>query len=386
MKRGTLRIYLGYAAGVGKTFAMLGEGIRRRERGTRRGHGVRRDARSSQDPGAPGGPRDRAPPHARAPRTRPSRRWMSTRSWPGRPEVVLVDELAHTNVPGSRNEKRWQDVEELLEAGIDVISTVNIQHLESLNDVVERITGVKQRETIPDEVVRAADQVELVDMTPFALRRRMAHGNIYPAEKIDAALAQLLPRGQPRRAARAGAPVDRRPRRRGAAGLHARPRDRGAVGDPGADPGRRLGTRGGRAADPPRGAHGHPSRRRAARRPRDPRGRSGGRSRARDDPEARRDGRRVVPRGGRTRACRRRCSTSPAPRTSRRSCWGPASGSRSRQLAPSARSINRVIRDSGPIDVHVISMSEAPPHEPLRAKTVGRACPRAVARWARRSR
>src|SRR5512134_1485417 len=99
-----------------------------------------------------------------------------------RPHIALVDELAHTNVPGSRNEKRWQDVEELLDAGIDVVSTVNIQHLESVNDVVERITGVKQRETLPDQIVRAADQIELVDMTPEALRRRMAHGNIYAPE------------------------------------------------------------------------------------------------------------------------------------------------------------------------------------------------------------
>jgi two-component system sensor histidine kinase KdpD len=112
-----------------------------------------------------------------------------------RPEVALVDEFAHTNVPGSRNEKRWQDVEELLEAGIDVISNVNIQHLSSLNDVVEKITGVPQRETVPDAVVRAADQVELVDMTPEALRRRMAHGNIYPAEKIDAALTHYFRAG-----------------------------------------------------------------------------------------------------------------------------------------------------------------------------------------------
>ena len=95
-------------------------------------------------------------------------------------------------MPGSRNEKRWQDVEELLEAGIDVISTVNIQHLESVNDVVERITGVQQRETLPDEVVRRADQVELVDSTPEALRRRMAHGNIYKPEKVDAALANYF--------------------------------------------------------------------------------------------------------------------------------------------------------------------------------------------------
>ena len=112
-----------------------------------------------------------------------------------KPEVALVDELAHTNVPGSRNEKRWQDVEEILAAGIDVISTVNVQHLESMNDVVEEITGIKQRETIPDSVVRAADQIEIVDMTPQALRRRMAHGNIYPAEKVDASLANYFREG-----------------------------------------------------------------------------------------------------------------------------------------------------------------------------------------------
>ena len=109
-----------------------------------------------------------------------------------RPEVALVDELAHTNVPGSRNEKRWQDVEELLDAGITVISTLNVQHLESLNDVVEQITGIKQRETIPDEVVRRAEQIELVDMTPEAIRRRMAHGNIYPPERIDVALGNYF--------------------------------------------------------------------------------------------------------------------------------------------------------------------------------------------------
>ncbi len=105
-----------------------------------------------------------------------------------RPEVALVDELAHTNVPGSRQAKRWQDVHELLAAGIDVISTVNVQHLESLNDIVEAITGVKQRETLPDAVVRAADQIELVDMSPESLRRRLAHGNVYAPEKVDAAL------------------------------------------------------------------------------------------------------------------------------------------------------------------------------------------------------
>lgn len=104
------------------------------------------------------------------------------------PAVVLVDELAHTNAPGSKHEKRWQDVEELLAAGIDVISTVNVQHLESLNDVVEQITGIQQKETVPDAVVRSADQVELVDITPEALRRRLSHGNVYAADKVDAAL------------------------------------------------------------------------------------------------------------------------------------------------------------------------------------------------------
>src|SRR5713101_1694814 len=111
------------------------------------------------------------------------------------PAVALVDELAHTNVPGSRNEKRWQDVEEILNAGIDVISTVNIQHLESMNDVVEAVTGIKQSETIPDAVVRAADQIEIVDMTPQAIRRRMAHGNIYPPERVDASLANFFREG-----------------------------------------------------------------------------------------------------------------------------------------------------------------------------------------------
>ena len=109
-----------------------------------------------------------------------------------RPEVALVDELAHTNVPGAGNAKRHQDVDVLLDAGIDVITTVNIQHLESLNDVVESITGIRQQETVPDDVVRSADQIELVDMSPQALRRRLAHGNVYSAEKIDAALTNFF--------------------------------------------------------------------------------------------------------------------------------------------------------------------------------------------------
>ncbi len=194
-KRGELRIYVGYAAGVGKTFAMLGEGRRRRDRGTDVVVGFVETHGRRLDRGADRRPRGRAASADRA-TAGPSFEEMDVDAILARaPEVALVDELAHTNVPGSRNEKRWQDVDELLDAGIDVISTVNIQHLESLNDVVERITGVAQRETVPDEVVRRADQQELVDMTPYALRRRMAHGNIYPSEKIDAALSNYFREG-----------------------------------------------------------------------------------------------------------------------------------------------------------------------------------------------
>ena len=210
---------------------MLNEGRRRRERGTDVVVGY------VETHGRPSTAAQLARPRGRAPRgrsstaARRSRRWTSTPCSPAHPQVALVDELAHTNVPGSRHEKRWQDVEELLDAGIDVISTVNIQHLESLNDVVERITGVKQRETIPDEVVRAADQVELVDMTPEALRRRMAHGNIYAAEKVDAALGNYFRVGNLGRPARAGPAVGGRPGRRGPAGLPGAPRHRRALGD-----------------------------------------------------------------------------------------------------------------------------------------------------------
>ncbi len=112
-----------------------------------------------------------------------------------RPEIVLVDELAHTDVPGCRHPKRWQDVEELLGAGIDVYSTVNVQHLESLNDVVERITGVQQHETVPDAVVRAADQIDMVDITPEELRNRLLEGKVYAPDRIDAAMNNYFREG-----------------------------------------------------------------------------------------------------------------------------------------------------------------------------------------------
>src|SRR5207302_9848425 len=111
------------------------------------------------------------------------------------PAAALVDELAHTSGPGSSHEKRWQDVEDLLDAGVTVISTVNIQHLESLADLVENITGVQVRERVPDRVVDEADEVELIDMSPHALRQRMRHGNIYPPERAERALQQFFREG-----------------------------------------------------------------------------------------------------------------------------------------------------------------------------------------------
>lgn len=193
-KRGELRIYLGAAPGVGKTFAMLGEAHRRLERGTDlvaavvETHGRRKTAEMLEGI-------EIIPP-----------RYIPYRgsSFPEldvpavlqrHPQVVLVDELAHTNTPGSKNRKRWQDVEELLDAGVTVISTVNIQHLESLNDVVAQITGIEQQETMPDSIVRQASQVELIDITPEALRRRLSHGNVYAPERIDAALSNYFRRG-----------------------------------------------------------------------------------------------------------------------------------------------------------------------------------------------
>ncbi|MFB6558317.1 ATP-binding protein [Streptomyces sp. NPDC056400] len=191
MGRGKLRIYLGAAPGVGKTYAMLSEAHRRVERGTDCVVGfVEHHSR----------PRTEVMLHGLELIERRELEYRGSTFTEmdvdailaRRPAVALVDELAHTNVPGSRNAKRWQDVEELLQAGIDVISTVNIQHLESLGDVVETITGVRQRETVPDEVARRADQIELVDMSPQALRRRMAHGNVYKPDKVDAALSNYF--------------------------------------------------------------------------------------------------------------------------------------------------------------------------------------------------
>jgi two-component system sensor histidine kinase KdpD len=191
MLRGELRVYLGSAPGVGKTFHMLDEGWRRRARGTDvvvgfvEAHGRPSTIERIRD-------LEVIPRISREYRGAQLEEMNLEAILARRPEVALVDELAHTNVPGSTHQKRWQDVEALLDAGINVITTVNIQHLESVSDVVDKITGITQRETIPDVVVRRAEQIELVDITPEALRRRMAHGNIYAADQIDASLSNYF--------------------------------------------------------------------------------------------------------------------------------------------------------------------------------------------------
>jgi two-component system, OmpR family, sensor histidine kinase KdpD len=193
-RRGRLRVYLGAAAGVGKTYAMLNEGCRRKERGTDVVVGYVETHKRSQT---------EAQLHDLEviPRRKISYRGIMVEEMDieailaRHPQVVLVDELAHTNVPGSKHAKRYQDVLELLAAGIDVVTTLNVQHLESLNDLVASITGVQVRETLPDSILDQADEVELIDIAPNALRQRMKHGNIYPSERIQPALDNFFREG-----------------------------------------------------------------------------------------------------------------------------------------------------------------------------------------------
>ena len=147
-----------------------------------------------------------------------------------RPQLALVDELAHTNAPGSRHPKRYLDVEELLNCGIDVYTTINIQHIESLNDVVAQITGVRVRETIPDQVFDRADAIELVDLTPDDLIQRLKEGKVYVPKQAERALEHFLLAGQPDRAARACASPHRRAGRRTAPDPDAGARDPGPLG------------------------------------------------------------------------------------------------------------------------------------------------------------
>jgi two-component system, OmpR family, sensor histidine kinase KdpD len=189
---GRFRIYMGAVAGVGKTFAMLDEGWRRHRRGADvvigfvETHGRPRTAELIRD-------LEVVPRKTVTYRNSEFEEMDLDAVLARGPEVALVDELAHTNVPGSgRNEKRWQDVIELLSAGIHVITTVNVQHLESIAEAVERMTGSRVRERVPDWVVRKADQLELIDSSPEQLRRRMMHGNIYPPAKVQDALTHFF--------------------------------------------------------------------------------------------------------------------------------------------------------------------------------------------------
>lgn len=190
-RRGRLRIYLGMAAGVGKTYAMLNEGRRRKARGTDVVVGYveahKRPLTEQQIGDLEVIPRKHITYRG------VTLEEMDTEAVIRRhPQVALVDELAHTNAPGSRHEKRYEDVADLLAAGITVISTVNVQHLEGLNDIVEAITGVRQRETLPDRILDEADEVELVDISPDALRARLRHGNVYSPDQAKKALANYF--------------------------------------------------------------------------------------------------------------------------------------------------------------------------------------------------
>ncbi len=186
-QRGRLKIYLGYAAGVGKTYQMLLEAHRLKEEGIDVAIGLVETHLRAETEALLAGLES-------IPRRKITYRGIEIEEMDldailaRRPSVVLVDELAHTNIPGSKNAKRYQDVEEILSAGIHVISTLNIQHLESLYETVERATGIKVRERIPDPVVVEADQLVDVDITTEDLRRRLKEGKVYTEERIETAL------------------------------------------------------------------------------------------------------------------------------------------------------------------------------------------------------
>jgi len=190
-RAGRLKIFLGAAPGVGKTYDMLCEGHRRAERGADvvvgfvETHGRKHTAELVE--GLEVVPRVRLPYRGTTFEEMDLDAVLARR-----PEIALVDELAHTNAPGSKNAKRYEDIDEVLEAGIDVISTVNVQHLESLNDAVFELTGVRVRETFPDRILDDADEVILVDLSPDALQQRLRAGKVYPADRAEAALQNFF--------------------------------------------------------------------------------------------------------------------------------------------------------------------------------------------------
>ncbi|ACZ42991.1 osmosensitive K channel signal transduction histidine kinase, sensor subunit KdpD [Thermobaculum terrenum ATCC BAA-798] len=193
--RGRLKIYLGMAAGVGKTYAALMELHRRKSRGTDCVVGwVETHGRPKTLEALRG--LEVVPPRRCEYKGRMVEEMDTEAIIRRRPAVALVDELAHTNVPGcARHEKRWQEVQDILDHGITVISTLNVQHIESFADLVEDITGSPVRERVPDWVVDQADELELVDMSPHSLRQRIRHGNVYPPEQVEAALRGFFREG-----------------------------------------------------------------------------------------------------------------------------------------------------------------------------------------------
>ena len=189
--RGHLRVFLGATPGSGKTFAMLREAHDRRSQGEDVVVGfVETHGRKLTEQAI--GSLEVIPRLEVEYRGKVMEDMDLDTVLARHPQVVLVDELAHTNVPGLRHAKRYEDVEEILDAGIDVITTVNVQHLESVKDLAERITGIPVRETLPDQVLDNADEIQFIDISPEALRKRMRHGNIYSPEKIDTALANFF--------------------------------------------------------------------------------------------------------------------------------------------------------------------------------------------------
>ncbi len=190
-QRGRLKIYLGFAAGVGKTYEMLQEGQRLKRRGVDVVIGFV-ETHGRIDTAAQVGDLEQVPRKTIEYRGVILEEMDVDVLLARRPAVALVDELAHTNAPGSRHAKRFQDVEELLHAGINVISTLNIQHLESLYDLVERATGVKVKERVPDYIVGMADQLVNVDLSAEDLRERLLAGKVYPAERIETALESFF--------------------------------------------------------------------------------------------------------------------------------------------------------------------------------------------------
>ncbi len=190
-RRGRLKAYLGAMPGSGKTFAMLREGRDRRDSGEDlvigfvETHGRRRTGEAI-------GTLEVIPRLSVDYRGTTLTEMDVDAVIARHPEVALIDELAHTNAPGVHHHKRWKDIEEIRDAGIDVITTLNIQHLESVKDVVERITGITVHETVPDTVLDRADEIQFIDITPEALRKRMRHGNVYPLDRVDTALRNFF--------------------------------------------------------------------------------------------------------------------------------------------------------------------------------------------------